>query len=201
MTLLDATATAQDFDTLGGPLVDEFERTLTGKSPYLGTLPWLLSFEVHEERVGGCWVTTLREEDGTVLVQVENESMCPTGVALLQYVDELLELKPPHQLRSAKEMRERLAETGYRLVPNPTGRRLGHTSTHVIVADSISQLDAALQLRADPELIYDLLDAGADPMRHHVKYGQPYQVALALAGTRPEYLEVVYYMRATHGAH
>jgi hypothetical protein len=76
----------------------------------------------------------------------------------------------------------------------------GHVSTHVIVADSICPLDAALQLRSDPELIYDLLDGGADPMRRHVKFGQPYQVALALSCSRPQYLEVVYYMRA-YGAH
>jgi hypothetical protein len=62
-----------------------------------------------------------------------------------------------------------LANYGYRFVSFPTGSIRGHTETVSIMADSISELDAALKLGSDPECIYDLLDAGADPMRHHIK--------------------------------
>jgi hypothetical protein len=190
----------QEWEMAGGTLVDEFKRRLSGKSPYLGSLPWSVSFEVHEERVDGRWVTALREEDGAELVCLTDDFRCPTLQALFRRVELLLDIEAPDWIRSAREMRQRLADAGYRLVTHGTGRTLGHVSSHVIMADGISQLDAALQLRSDPEAIYDLLDAGADPMRPHVKFGVPYTVAMALAGTRPEYWEVVFYMRAW-GAH
>lgn len=199
MMTLDMTAADLDYDTIGGALVDEFERTLSGNSPYLGTLPWVVSFEVHEERVDGRYVSTVREEDSTQLVRLESDSRFPTLEAIFTRVEQLLCIEQ-NQLHSAKEMRERLAELGYRLIAHATGRTLGHVSTHTLVADSISQLDAALQLRVDPDVIYDLLDAGADPLRQHVKFGQPYQQALLLANTRPAYAPVVDYMRAL-GAH
>lgn len=182
--------------TTGDSLVEVLTRTLIGKSPYLGSLPWVVRFEVHEAREDGSWVTNLLEEDGTELVRLVDDFRCPTLQALFQRVEQLLNIDAPDWIRSAREMHQRLADAGYRFATHATGRTLGHVSSHVIVADSISPLDAALQLRSDPELIYDLLDGGADPMRPHVKYGQPYQVALALSRFRPEYLEVVYYMRA-----
>lgn len=200
MTLLDATSADLEFDTLGGPMVDALESRFTGRSPYNGSLPWVVSFDVHETREDGRCVVTVNEEDGTELVRLEDDARFHTLPAIFTRVEQLLGLEPPMQLRSVKEMREQLASAGYRWVTHPTGRTLGHVSTHTLAADSISQLDAALQLRASPDSIYDLLDAGCDPMRPHVKFGAPYTVALALAQTRPAYWEVVFYMRA-HGAH
>jgi len=200
MSLLDTTAADSEFDTLGGPLVDTLESTFADPSPYRGTLPWVTTFKVHEAREDGRCVVTVTEEDGTELVRIEDDARFQTLPAIFTRIEELLGLEPPHQFRSVKELRARLASKGYRWTTHPTGRTLGHVSTHTLVADSISELDAALQLRAAPETLYDIIDAGADPMRCHVIFGTPYTVAMALAGTRPDYWEVVFYMRA-HGAY
>jgi len=45
-----------------------------------------------------------------------------------------------------------------------------------------------------------LLDGGADPMRCHIRYGRPFEVARILANMRDDYKEVVAYMRG-YGAH
>lgn len=52
-----------------------------------------------------------------------------------------------------------LANYGYRYIKKESGAIRGHTDTVMLLADSISELDAALKLDSDPELIYDLLDA------------------------------------------
>lgn len=199
MAHLETMVNDLEFDTVGGQFVDEFERTLSGKSPYLGTLPWALSFEVHEEVIDGLFITTLREENGEAILRREHASRFQTLEALMSRVEMLLDLNSPF-LRDAVDMKERLAEHGYRMAAHLTGRKRGHVSTHTILADSISQLDAALLLESDPEVIFDLLDKDGDPLRAHVKFGTPYRAAQRLAIWRPEYREVVNYMRA-HGAH
>lgn len=198
MRCLDPMPDELEFEAVGGGKADELSAALDGKSPYNGTLPFAVELHLHQSVIDDDFVVTINKPGGDKVVQVFNpigfhreRAICEASSAILgtDAYEELVDLTPA------------LAERGYRLIITPTGVFRGLSDKLLFMADPISELDAALQLDAEPDYIYDLLDGGADPMRHHVKFGKPFHVAMKKASaSRPEYSEVVAYMRA-FGAH
>ena len=177
-------------------MADKLSSTLTGSSPYTGSLPFDFELVVRCEVFDDDFVVTVRQ--GTdVAARVSSPFGFAREAALCEAIGSILGMPPWKTLAKATGD---LANYGYRFISFPTGSIRGHTETVSIMADSISELDAALKLGSDPECIYDLLDAGADPMRHHIKYGRPFEVARILAHMRADYADVVAYMRG-YGAH
>lgn len=176
--------------------VDELSATLSGPSPYNGSLPFVVELEVFCTVVDDEFVVSVRN-GADVAARVTNWLGFAKDRAICQAVQAVLGVDMPDELPG---LTRELANYGYRYISKATGAVRGHTETVMLFADSISELDAALKLDSDPEFIYDLLDAGADPMRHHIKYGRPFEVARLRAYMRADYEDVVAYMRAL-GAH
>lgn len=187
-----------EFEAVGNAQADALSSAIEGPSPYNGTLPFAIELHLYQSVIDDDFVATIKKPGGEVVAQVFNplgfpreRAICEAAAVLLGFegYEELAELSPD------------LADYGYRLLITPTGIFRGLSDKLLIMADPIAELDAALQLGSLPDYIYDLLDGGADPMRHHIKFGKPYHVASKLAAsTRPDYAEVVAYMRA-FGAH
>lgn len=187
-----------EFESLAGSQADALSAALEGPSPYNGSLPFAVELRVHLDVVDDDFVATIKKPGDGAVVQVSNAIGFPRELALCLAAHQLLGLEKHETLA---ELTSDLANYGYRFISMPTGAARGLTETVLLLADPISELDAALQLGAEPAYIYDLLDGGADPMRLHVRFGRPYQVArLKSLGPRPDYAEVVEYMRA-FGAH
>lgn len=179
-----------------GSAVDQLSATLSGPSPYNGSLPFVVELDVFCTVVDDEFVVTVRNGTG-VVAQVNNVTTFAKEQALCKAVQAVLAVDMPDEL---PRLTGELANYGYRYISKATGTAPGHTETVMLLADSISELDAALKLGSAPEYIYRLLDGGADPMRPHIKYGRPYEVARLLAYRRADYEHVVAYMRAV-GAH
>lgn len=177
-------------------MADKLSSTFTGSSPYTGSLPFDFELVVRCEVFDDDFVVTVRQ-GSDVAARVSSPFGFAREAALCEAIGSILGMPPWKTLAKATGD---LANYGYRFISFPTGSIRGHTETVSIMADSISELDAALKLGSDPECIYDLLDAGADPMRHHIKYGRPFEVARILAHMRADYADVVAYMRG-YGAH
>lgn len=187
-----------ELESLAGSQADAFSAALKGPSPYNGTLPFAVELRLHCDVIDDDFVATVRQPGKGVVVQVSNPLGFPRELALCHAANKLLGLEVHDTLA---ELTSDLANFGYRFVSVPTGAVRGLTENVLFMADPVSELDAAVNLEADPEYIYDLLDGGADPMRLHIMLGRPYQVArLKALGPRPDYEPVVEYMRAL-GAH
>lgn len=184
------------FEPIGALLADKLSSTFTGSSPYTGSLPFSFVLEVFCEVFDDDFVVSIRQ-DSTLVGRVTSPFGFEREAALCKAIGSLLGATPHSTLAT---LTGDLANYGYRFLSLPTGMPRGHTETVTVIADAISELDAALKLESDPECIFDLLDAGADPMRRHIKYGRPFEVARILAYMRADYAEVVAYMRAS-GAH
>lgn len=183
-------------EPIGTTMADKLSSTFTGSSPYTGSLPFDFELVVRCEVFDDDFVVTVRQ-GSDVAARVSSPFGFAREAALCEAIGSILGMPPWKTLAKATG---ELANYGYRFISFPTGSIRGHTETVSIMADSISELDAALKLGSDPECIYDLLDAGADPMRHHIKYGRPFEVAQILAHMRADYADVVAYMRG-YGAH
>lgn len=187
-----------EFEAVGAAKADELSMALDGDSPYNGKLPFAVELHLYQSVIDDDFVVTIKKPGGEHVAQVFNPlgfhreyAICEAAAVLLGLTgyEELVDLTPA------------LAELGYRLIIAPTGVFRGLSDNVLFMADPISELDAAIQLGAETEYIYDLLDGGADPMRHHVKFGKPFHAAMRqAAGSYPGYSEVVAYMRAC-GAH
>ncbi len=198
MFSLTPTDVELEFESLAGGQADAFSTALKGPSPYNGSLPFAVELHLHADVVDDEFVTTIKRPGMGVVVQVTNPLGFPRELALCIAAHKVLGLK---KLEVLAELTEELANFGYRFVSVPTGASRGLTENVLLMADPVSELDAALHLGAEPAYIYDLLDGGADPMRLHVMLGRPYQVAQLLSlGPRPDYADVADYMRAL-GAH
>ncbi len=184
------------FEPVPGVLAETLSATLAGPSPYNGSLPFAFVLEVFYEVVDDKFVVSIRQDDDLVS-RITSPFSFEREAALCAATASLLGAEPHGTLA---KLTGDLANYGYRFLSLPTGILRGHTETVTIVADAISELDAALKLESDPECIYDLLDGGADPMRRHIKFGRPFEVARILAHMREDYKEVVAYMRG-YGAH
>lgn len=190
-----------DLQPLGGPLADRLESMIEGPSPYNSRLPWSFQFMVHENMLDDLFVSSIQDEDGQPLLQLTSSSRFPTVDLILLHLSTVLQLEPP--LESAGEIEDRLADLGYRWIVLSTGRSRGHVNTTTVVADPISELDAALQLNVDIDDVMDLLIEEEDStlvMRDHVKFSSPFRVAKLKGVLTPKYREIVAYMRAM-GAH
>jgi hypothetical protein len=179
-----------------GSVVDQLSATLSGPSPYNGSLPFVVELEVFCTVVDDEFIVTVRNGPD-VAARVANWLGFAKDQAICQAVQSALGINMPDELPG---LTGELANYGYRYISKATGAVRGHTATVMLLADSITELDAALKLDSDPGSIYDLLDAGADPMRHHIKFGRPFEVARLRAYRRADYEDVVAYMRAL-GAH
>lgn len=187
-----------EFEAIGAAKADELSAALEGKSPYNGSLPFAVELHLHQTVIDDDFVVTINKPGGDKVVQVFNPIGFHRERAICESASAILGVDPYEEL---VELTPALAELGYRLIITPTGVFRGLSDKLLFMADPISELDAALQLGAEPDYIYDLLDGGADSMRHHVKFGKPFHAALRQAsGSHPEYSEVVAYMRA-FGAH
>lgn len=178
------------------PIADKLCLSIDGKSPYNGSLPFMVELDVFCTVVDDEFVVTVRNGPD-VAARVANWLGFAKDQAICQAVQSALGIEMPNELPG---LTGELANYGYRYITKATGAVRGHTETVMLLADSISELDAALKLDSDPAFIYDLLDAGADPMRRHIKYGRPFEVARLRAYMRADYEDVVAYMRAL-GAH
>jgi hypothetical protein len=183
-------------EPIGTTLAQKLSSTFTGSSPYTGSLPFDFELVVRCEVFDDNFVVTVRQ-GGDVAARTSSPFGFEREAALCEAIGSILGMPPWKTLAKATGD---LANYGYRFISFPTGSVRGHTETITVIADSISELDAALKLESDPECIFDLLDGGADPMRRHIKYGRPFEVARILAYMRDDYNEVVAYMRAC-GAH
>jgi hypothetical protein len=189
-------AVGNQFEPGIGLRVEQLSASISGKSPYNGSLPFVVELEVYCTVVDDEFVVTVRNGPD-VAARVSNVTRFAKEPAICQAVQALLGIDMPDEL---PRLTGELANYGYRYIKKESGAVRGHTETVMLLADSISELDAALKLDSDPASIYDLLDAGADPMRHHIKYGRPFEVARLRAYMRADYEDVVAYMRAL-GAH
>jgi len=164
------------------------------KSPYNGTMPSEVVLNVHQEVVADNFVVSVMQPDGGLVAQLSDRLEFVRDLAVCCGVSEALSI--PTQ-KTVAAMTAEIANFGYRFIERPTGATRGLTEQILLLADAVTELDAALRLGAEPDYIFDLLDGGADPMRPHVKMGRPYEVALLKAmGPRPDYWSVVEYMRA-----
>jgi hypothetical protein len=188
--------TGYQVEAAAAPMADQLCLSVDGKSPYNGSLPFMVELDVFCTVVDDEFVVTVRN-GADVAARVTNWLGFARDQAICQAVRSALGIKVPDEL---SELTGELANYGYRYISKESGAVRGHTGTVMLLADSISELDAALKLDSDPEFIYDLLDAGADPMRRHIKYGRPFEVARLRAYMRADYEDVVAYMRAL-GAH
>ena len=185
-----------EFEAVGSVLADRWIATITGPSPYNGSLPFGFELRVSCDVFDDIFTVSVRH--GTDLVaRVTSPTHFNREPAICQAIGKLLGMAPWATL--PKTTRE-LANLGYRFISIETGVYRGHTETITILADTISELDAALKLNCDPDCIYDVLDAGADPMRQHITYGRPMEVAKIRQHIREDYQEVLAYMRA-YGAY
>lgn len=188
--------TGREPQTADGTMADELCLNIDGKSPYNGSLPFVVELDVFCTVVDDEFVVTVRNGPD-VAARVANWLGFAKDQAICQAVQTVLGVDMPDELPG---LTAELANYGYRYIVKESGAVRGHTATVMLLADSISELDAALKLDSDPEFIYDLLDAGADPMRRHIKFGRPFEVARLRAYMRADYEDVVAYMRAL-GAH
>ena len=179
-----------------GSVVDRLSATLSGPSPYNGSLPFVVELEVYCTVVDDEFVVTVRNGPD-VAARVANGLGFAKEQAICQAVQSALGVEMPDELPG---LTGELGNYGYRYIAKESGAIRGHTETVMLLADSISELDAALKLDSAPDFIYDLLDAGADPMRRHIKFGRPFEVARLRAYRCADYEDVVAYMRAM-GAH
>lgn len=188
-----------EFASLAGSHVDTLSAALEGPSPYNGALPFAVELHLHQDVVDDDFLVTVKQPGKGVVVQVSNPLGFPRELALCLASQKLLSLTK--KMETLRELTSALANLGYRFVSVPTGAARGLTENIMFMADPITELAAALELGADPDYILGLLDGGADPMRLHIMFGRPFQVArLKSLGVRPDYAEVVEYMRAL-GAH
>jgi hypothetical protein len=185
-----------DLEPIGTTLAQKLSSTFTSPSPHTGSLPFDCELVVRCDVFDDDFVVTVRQ-GSDVAARISSPFGFAREAALCEAIGSMLGMLPWETLAKATG---ELANYGYRFISFPTGSVRGHTETITIMADSISELDAALKLDSDPECIFDLLDAGADPMRHHIKYGRPFEVARIRAHMRADYEDVVAYMRAC-GAH
>lgn len=190
------TVDGPELEPIGTTMADKLSSTFTGSSPYTGSLPFDFELVVRCDVFDDDFVVTVRQ-GSDVAARISSPFGFAREAALCEAIGSILGMPPSETL--AKATRD-LANYGYRFISFPTGSVRGLTETITVMADRISELDAALKLDSDPECIYDLLDGGADPMRHHIKYGRPFEVARIKAHMRADYEDVVAYMRAC-GAH
>jgi len=190
------TVDGPELEPIGTTMADKLSSTFTGSSPYTGSLPFDFELVVRCDVFDDDFVVTVRQ-GSDVAVRISSPFGFAREAALCEAIGSILGMPPWETLAKATGD---LANYGYRFISFPTGSVRGHTGTITVMADRISELDAALKLDSDPECIYDLLDGGADPMRHHIKYGRPFEVARIKAHMRADYEDVVAYMRAC-GAH
>jgi hypothetical protein len=183
-------------DAAGADMVDRLCLAIEGKSPYNGSLPFMVELDVFCTVVDDEFVVTVRNGPD-MAARVSNVTTFAKEPAICQAVQTVLGVEMPDELPG---LTGELANYGYRYIVKESGAVRGHTETIMLLADSISELDAALKLESDSEFIYALLDAGADPMRWHIKFGRPFEVARLLAYRRADYEDVVAYMRGL-GAH
>jgi hypothetical protein len=183
-------------EPIGTTLAHKLSSTFTSSSPYTGSLPFDFELVVRCDVFDDDFVVTVRQ-GSDVAARISSPFGFAREAALCEAIGFILGMPPWKTLAKATGD---LANYGYRFTSFPTGSIRGHTETIIVMADRISELDAALKLDSDPECIYDLLDAGADPMRRHIKYGRPFEVARIKAHMRADYEDVVAYMRAC-GAH
>lgn len=181
-----------EFASICGPLSDEFSSKVSGPSPYNGTMPFAFVLEVFFEYVDGEYVTRVLE-DGNLISQSFASSHYRRDSTLRNAIAVKTRTMPGKDLDATIEA---IGDRGYRFNSIVTGAPYGHVETVTLIADAVSELDAALQLGSDPEHIYDLLDAGADVNREHAQFGKPLKVAKHIAKTRPDYEDVVGYMHA-----
>lgn len=187
-----------DFDCLGGELSSKFEQMLAGPNPYTGSIPWLVAVDVHQIVIDDEFVVKLTQPGRErALHSRKNSTRYELEETICEYLAPLCALPPCLYFT---QLIDTAAAKGYRFLLKSTGLYRGLTHGAVLMADSISELDAALQLDSSIDTILDLLDAGHDPMRKHVTFGTPFDVAKRKATVRPEYNHVVSYMRAC-GAH
>ena len=182
----------QDVNAVGVFSVDQLFASIEGKSPYNGTLPFLVELKVYCDVVDDEFIVTVKLDE-EVVARVGNWLGFAKDQAICQATQQVLGVDTPDELPG---LTRELANYGYRYISKRCGAARGHTGTVMLLADSISKLDAALKLDSPPEFIYELLDAGADPMRHHIKFGRPFEVARLRAYIRADYADVVAYMRA-----
>lgn len=179
-------------EPIGTTMAENLSSTFTSSSPYTGSLPFDFELVVRCDVFDDDFVVTVRQ-GSDVAARISSPFGFAREAALCEAIGVILGMPPWETLAKATGD---LANLGYRFISFPTGAVRGHTETITVMADSISELDAALKLDSDPEYIFDLLDAGADPMRHHIKYGRPFEVARIRAHMRADYEDVVAYMRA-----
>lgn len=149
----------------GRPPLDEHRR----ESPYNGSLPFVVELDVFCTVVDDEFVVTVRN-GLDVAAQVSNVTTFPKEQVICQAVQTVLGVDMPDEL---PELTSELANYGYRYITKERGAvRAGGTQTVMLLADNISELDAALKLDSDPEFIYDLLGLGAALNRRHVRFGQ-----------------------------
>lgn len=182
-----------DFDALGGEHADALSSALEGPSPYNGSLPYAVEMVVFYTVVDDDFVVQVRRPSGAVLSRIASPVGFNREAALCWSIAGALKMDVHDALADTTSA---AAALGYRFISKPTGAVRGHVEDVLLIADPISELDAALQLGADPDHIYDMLDAGANPSRAHIKFGRPLSVAARIAERRPDYEEVVAYMRA-----
>ena len=159
-------------------------------------MPFALEYKVGNYVIDDIFVVTVNTPDGAV-IRHESPGRFEREAALCEAISDTLETDTFAELADATAS---LAARGYRFISTETGLARGHVETILLMADAISELDAAVQLQSEPDFIYDLLDSGADAMRHHITFGRPYDVVRKIAKTRPDYEEVAAYMRG-YGCH
>ncbi|MEM8516303.1 hypothetical protein [Janthinobacterium sp. CAN_S7] len=184
------------FEPIGTTLAIKLSSTFTGLSPYTGSLSFDFELVVHCDVFDDNFVVTVWK-GGAAAARISSPFGFSRDAALCEAIGAALGTAPRDTLAQTTR---KLADYGYRVLSFETGAIRGHTETITVMADRISELDAALKLDIHPECIYDLLDAGSDPMRHHIKYGRPFEAARIKARMRADYEDVVAYMRAC-GAH
>lgn len=180
-----------EFEAVGGALADSFSESIKGKSPYNGSLPFAVEYKVGNYVIDDVFVVTVTMPDGAI-IRHESPGRFERETALCDAISDTLEIGALEELADATAS---LAARGYRFISTETGLARGHVETILLLADAISELDAAAQLQSEPDFIYDLLDGGADAMRHHIMFGKPYDVVRKIAKTRSDYEEVAAYMR------
>lgn len=179
---------------MGGGQLELLGKAMKGKSPYNGSMPSEVTLNVHQEVVADNFVVSVMQPDGGLVAQLSDRLAFARDLAVCCGVCEALGV--PTQ-KTVTAMSAEIANFGYRFVERSTGATRGLTERLLLIADVVTELDAALRLGAEPDYIFGLLDGGADPMRPHVMMGRPYEVALLKAmGPRPDYWSVVEYMRA-----
>jgi hypothetical protein len=152
-----------EFEAVGGELADRLSENIDGKTHTTGALPFAVEPHVFCTVADDEFVVTVMKSDKTV-ARVRAPRF-HQDLAMCQAVSNVFGSELPHELR---ELTAALADYGYRYIAKETGELRGHTETVLLMADNISELDAALSIDSEPDYLYDLLDGGADPLRNHI---------------------------------